>query len=146
MRTLRRIVVMGLMALALPARAQEEGDPRPADFDSRPAIDAGDAWLVLVDTGRYGESWEAAAPNFKEAIGRVKWEVAVSEAREKVGTMIKRKLRSAKSTVNPPNSPPGEYVVIQNDTVFDKRALSTETVTLMKQPDGRWRVAGYFIH
>src|SRR5262245_46931458 len=88
MRTLRRIVVMALMALALPARAQDEVDSRPPDLDSRPAIDAGDAWLLLVDTGRYGDSWEAAAPNFKDALSRVQWEVAVSEAREKVGVLV----------------------------------------------------------
>jgi len=139
MRTLRRLVMIALMALALPARAQE-------DFDSRPAIEAGDAWLALVDTERYGESWETASPSFKDAIARVPWEVAAQEAREKVGTLVKRKLRSAKSTLNPPNSPPGEYVVIQNDTVFAKRGLVMETLTLMKQPDGRWKVAGYFIH
>jgi hypothetical protein len=139
MNTLRRIVMIALMALALPARSQE-------DLDSRPAIEAGDTWLALVDTGRYGESWEAASPHFKDAVARVPWEVAAQQGREKVGTLIKRKFRSAKSTLNPPNSPPGEYVVIQNDTVYEKRGLCTETVTLMKQSDGSWKVAGYFIH
>jgi hypothetical protein len=142
MNTLRRIVVMALMALALPARAQEQQE----DFDARPATDAADRWLAMVDAGRYGESWEAASPNFQEAIKRVQWEVAVQDARGKVGTLMRRKLRSAKSTLNPPNSPPGEYVVIQNDSVFSNRQVATETVTLMKQKDGGWRVAGYFIN
>jgi hypothetical protein len=36
-------------------------------------------------------------------------------------------------------------VVIQFDTVFDKRPLSTETVTPMREPDGSWKVSGYLI-
>lgn len=142
MKAIRRIVVMALMGLALPARAQDAQE----DFDARPATDAAEAWLALVDAGRYGESWEAAAPTFKEAIARTPWEVAVQEARGKVGILVRRKLRSARSTLNPPGSPPGEYVVIQNESRFDNRPLATETVTLQKQKDGRWRVAGYFIH
>jgi hypothetical protein len=31
-------------------------------------------------------------------------------------------------------------------TNFENRPLSTETVTLMRQADGSWKVAGYFIH
>ena len=140
------LVLVLSMALAGSVARAQEPDPPPQVFDAQPALDAGDAWLALVDSGRYGESWDAAAATFKEAIGRVKWEVAIQEARGKVGTMVRRKLRSAKSAVDLPNSPPGEYVVIENHASFDNRPLATETVTLMKQKDGRWRVAGYFIH
>ena len=55
-------------------------------------------------------------------------------------------MRAAKSAVDLPNSPPGEYVVIEYQTSFQARPIATETVTLMKQKDSSWRVAGYFIH
>jgi hypothetical protein len=137
--------IFGFIVLAL-AMALTAGVARAQELDTQPALDAGDAWLALVDSGRYGESWDAAAENFKEAIGRVKWEVAVQEARDKVGGAAKRKLRAARSAIDLPNSPKGEYVVIEYETRFPMRPLATETVTLMKQKDGRWRVAGYFIH
>jgi hypothetical protein len=44
-----------------------------------------------------------------------------------------------------PGVPDGEYVVVQFDTSFEKKKTAIETVTPMKEPDGRWRVSGYFI-
>lgn len=120
------------------AVAQEE-------IDVRPASAAAESWLELLDKGHFGASWDEGSANFKEAITRVKWETSVEEARSKLGVLVKRKLRSARHARNLPNAPEGEYVVIQNDTRFESR-LVTETVTVMKQPDGSWRVAGYFIY
>ena len=39
----------------------------------------------------------------------------------------------------------GEYVVLMFNTGFDQRSAAAETVTVVKEPDGVWRVAGYFI-
>jgi hypothetical protein len=44
-----------------------------------------------------------------------------------------------------PGAPEGKYVVIQYETVFENRASAVETVTPMLDPDGVWRVSGYFI-
>ena len=121
------------------ASAQEEVDVCPASA-------AAESWLELVDAGRYGESWEQGAATFKQAIERVKWEATVQQARGMVGMLVKRKLRTARHVHNLPNAPEGEYVVIQNEARFDNRPLASETVTVMRQADGSWRVAGYFIH
>lgn len=137
MRMLWLIAGAALLAGTL-AEAQEEVDVRPASA-------AAEAWLELVDQGRYGASWDEAAITFKAAFARVKWETAAQDARNSLGPLVKRKLRGARHARNLPNAPEGEYVVIQNDTRFESR-LSTETVTLMRQPDGAWRVAGYFVH
>ena len=136
-----RFAVLVLAALigVTVAFAQEEVDVRPAST-------AAESWLELVDAGRYGASWEAGAITFKSALSRTAWETAVQQARGSVGGLIKRKIRSARHAMNLPNAPQGEYVVIQNDVNFENRPLAAETVTLMKQPDGSWRVAGYFIH
>jgi hypothetical protein len=141
MKRLMRIAAAALAAVAALACAQE-----PEEVDVRPASRAADAWLELVDTGRYGASWETAAASFKDAIERVKWEVMVDGVRGKLGVVVKRKLRTARHTRNLPNSPEGEYVVIENVTHFENRPLSTETLSLMRQKDGSWRVSGYFIH
>ena len=44
-----------------------------------------------------------------------------------------------------PDAPEGEYVVIQFDTVFENKKEAIETITPMLDPDGKWRVAVYFI-
>ena len=136
-----RFAVLVLAALigGTVALAQEEVDVRPASA-------AAESWLGLVDAGRYGESWTQGAATFKGAISRVDWETAAQQARGSVGGLVKRKIRSARHAMSLPNAPAGEYVVIQNDVAFENRPLAAETVTMMKQADGSWRVAGYFIH
>jgi hypothetical protein len=56
-----------------------------------------------------------------------------------------RTLNSATATTSPPGAPAGEYIVIKYDTTFDQKQGMVETVALIKQDDGTWRVAGYFV-
>ncbi|MGH7422575.1 MAG: DUF4019 domain-containing protein [Candidatus Methylomirabilales bacterium] len=44
-----------------------------------------------------------------------------------------------------PGAPDGHYVVIQYETSFEKKASAFETITPMREKDGKWRVAGYYI-
>jgi len=44
-----------------------------------------------------------------------------------------------------PGAPDGEYVVIQYDSSFENKTEAVETVTPMLDPDGVWRVSGYYI-
>ena len=41
------------------------------------AIQAATNWVQLVDNGKYGESWNAAAAIFKKTISRDKWQQAL---------------------------------------------------------------------
>lgn len=133
-------IAAGIFAGSRVALADE-----PPAKDLAPAMRAAEAWLALLDTGRYGESWDAAARVFQESIPRLKWEVMVQDVRENVGGLGARKLRSANYTTALPGAPEGEYVVIQYGTQFERRALSIETVSAMLGKDGTWKVSGYFI-
>ena len=119
------------------ARAEEE-------IELTPAIAAAEAWLTLVDAGRYGASWDQAAPMLQEAMSRHRWETTLPGIRDPLGQPITRKMRQALFARVLPNAPPGEYVVIQFDTRFENRPLTTEIVTPMKV-EGRWLVSGYII-
>jgi hypothetical protein len=44
-----------------------------------------------------------------------------------------------------PGGPDGTYVVIRFETVFEKKSAAVETVTPMRDPDGVFRVSGYYI-
>ena len=114
-------------------------------LDVAPAIAEASAWLAQADEGRYGECWERAAALLRERVTRADWEKLAASLRESMGPALARKMRSASVVRILPNAPEGEYVVIQYDTVFANRALATELVTPMREPDGRWRVAGYVV-
>jgi len=109
------------------------------------AVKAAESWLTLVDSGKYAESWKAAASLFREKVTAAQWEDAVRSARGPLGPVESRKLVTAKYTRTLPGAPDGEYVVIRYETTFQKKKSSVETVTPMKDNDGVWRVAGYTI-
>ena len=106
---------------------------------------AAKSWLVLVDDGKYGQSWDAAASLFKAAVTKAGWEKAVKGVRAPLGALKARKVKSATFARTLPGAPDGEYVVIQFDAQFENKAAAIETVTPMKDKDGTWRVSGYYI-
>jgi hypothetical protein len=131
------IVVVAMFCLA----------PRvPADESSvKGAQAAAEAWLAIVDSGRYSESWDEAAAFFKQSVTRLHWEEAVKKVSTPLGKLVSRALRDAQYTASIPNAPAGEYVVIRYDTNFENAKSAVETVTPMKDKDGVWRVSGYYI-
>lgn len=102
-------------------------------------------WLELVDSGRYAESWDTAAEYFKNAVEKERWEKKVAAAREPLGKVLWRKLKSKRYRTSLPGVPDGEYVVIQFRTSFANKQSTVETITPMLDKDGIWRVSGYFI-
>ncbi len=103
------------------------------------------AWLVLTDSGKYGESWDDAATLFKAAVTQPDWERMIKAVRDPLGRLESRKLQSATFTRTLPGAPDGEYVVFRYATKFAHKASAVETVTSMHDRDGYWRVSGYFI-
>jgi hypothetical protein len=104
-----------------------------------------EAWLGLVDAGRYAESWTEAAAYFKGAVDAKSWERQVGAVRTPIGKLQSRAVKSAKAATSLPGAPDGEYVVFQFDTSFERKATAVETVTVSKETDGAWRVSGYYI-
>jgi len=44
------------------------------DEAEKQALAAAESWLALVDDGKYGESWDAAAEYLKSAVGKADFE------------------------------------------------------------------------
>jgi hypothetical protein len=135
----RTLIFVGLVAalVAITARAADT----PEDLAQR----AAESWLKLTDAGDGGASWEQAAKVFKGAVTREQWTGAIAGVRPPLGKVVSRKVTSRQYTEKLPGAPDGKYVVIQYETVFENRASAVETVTPMLDPDGVWRVSGYFI-
>ncbi len=124
------------IAVAATAWAQSREDAAQAKAE---------AWLKLVDEGKYDASWDQSAGFFKRAVTRDQWRQAASAAREPLGKVRSRALKSRQHATTLPGAPDGSYVVIQYDTTFENKAAAVETITPMLDADGAWRVSGYYV-
>ncbi len=138
MKRVLPLAIAGSLLVSVCARAGES-DAVPK------AQGAAKTWLALVDSGKYGESWESASSLFRSAITKDGWAGACAKVRAPLGPLKARKLRSATYTTSLPGAPAGTYVVIQFDAQYEKAPSAVETVTPMLDKDGSWRVSGYYI-
>ena len=109
------------------------------------ALKSAKAWLVLVDSEKYEESWEEAAEYFKGAVPKEQWQQSMQSVRKPIGKNNSRKLQSKLYLTSLPGAPDGEYVVIKFDSSFENKRNALETVTPMLDKDGKWRISGYFM-
>lgn len=109
------------------------------------ALAAAQTWLAMIDSGRYADSWNEAARYFRDAVPKEQWVSQLGAVRKPLGRMLGRKVKSAQYTKTLPGAPDGEYVVIQYETSFENKKSALETITPMRDRDGRMRVSGYYI-
>jgi hypothetical protein len=106
---------------------------------------ASDAWLSMVDEGKYSKSWRNTSSYFKNVIDENQWAKTLKAVREPLGKLLSREAISRNYTKYLPGAPDGEYVVINYKTSFENKASAIETVTPSLEKDGIWRVSGYYI-
>jgi hypothetical protein len=131
---------LGLISVILVSVAYgAEANPK------KEALAAAENWLALIDKGEYAESWKEAAEYFKTAVSQDQWVNSLQAVRKPLGKLNSRTVKSKTYKTSLPGAPDGEYVVLQFTTSFENKKSALETVTPMKDKDGRWRVSGYFI-
>ncbi len=126
----------GALAVSFPAFGQ---DPRLSEAHS-----AGMAWLVLVDADDVAGTYDSAARRFHDAMPREQWGQALQAARDQFGRNLRRAIVSIQPSSGTPTTP-GEFVVMVFRSEFEKRPDAVETLTLERDADGKWRVAGYLM-
>ena len=107
------------------------------------ALTAAQQWLKLVDTGEYGDAWDACAELTRKADDKQTLVNAYNELFKPLGKLKSRDLKTNEYKTQLPRAPVGEYAVIQFSTQFTGGRV-TETVVLTREADGHWRVSGYF--
>lgn len=128
-----------------------------ADRGEGAAQGAAESWLSLVDGGDYAGAWNQAAKVLKGSARQAEWSQAVGAARNPLGRLVSRRLRSREYTEKVPSTRvvggnvytsagSGHYVVLQYDTAFAHKPAAGETVIATADPDGSWRVSGYSVH
>lgn len=113
------------------------------------------AWFGLLDAGKYQESWSAASTLFRDHLSQSRWKAKLAHARGHLGEPASRKLLLTvfAQTIADYDSAPegrwlagrqGEYVIVKFSSAYLYLNV-IETVIVMKDSDGVWRVADYYV-
>lgn len=135
---MKNLLVVLALAIVLPLGAL-------AADTSNDAMSAALAWLRLVDAGKYIESGKETSALFRKSVTPEKWELMLQVGRDPLGKLVSRTEKSRKHAKTLPGAPDGDYHVLQFSSTFEKKKEAVETITMMRESDGSWRVAGYFI-
>jgi Protein of unknown function (DUF4019) len=108
-------------------------------------VPAAQSWLKEIDSGNYASSWNDASAYFRGALTEKGWVDALNGARKPLGKLASRKLAKSQNAQSLPGAPDGNYVVMQFNTSFENKKSAMETVTFMREKDGKWKAAGYYI-
>ena len=139
------IIVAAISVSAVSCKKAEEKPSGEHDAKIIEAAAAADKWIKLVDEEKYSESWSAASALFRTALKEKAWKELVKTVREPIGKNINRTLASKDYESELPGVPDGEYVILKYRSVFEKKKNAIEVITVMKDPDGKWKGAGYTI-
>ncbi len=108
------------------------------------AADVGLAWLELIDAGEFEEGWAAGASTLQNSASPQSLEAMINAGRRAYRPLGARTLVGFSQLDNPPNAPPGDYVMLQYRTEVSGDRTIIETV-VPRQDGDAWRVAAYFI-
>lgn len=109
------------------------------------ALQVSESWLVLVDNGKYLESWEILAGLFKDSITQEEWINDLNRSRKPLGRLLERRLTNTQQAESDPDSPVGDYLIFQYESSFENKKPAVETVSVIKDPDGKLRILGYSV-
>jgi hypothetical protein len=145
-RLVSAICITVLMLYFIPLYAQEnikDGTKQKSIEDV--AVESVLEWLKIIDAGKYKEGWDICSEYLKKAVEKSDFEKSMKGALSPLGKVIKREVLSKKFFKSLPGAPDGEYVVIEFKSVFENKKEAVETITSMKEKDGKLRVGGYYI-
>lgn len=126
--------------LGLPPAAAQPGSPghERAEQSARAAAQS---WLRLVDEGDFEESWEAAAPVFRERVPQETWEERGDLLRDSIQTGVNRTRTMVEYRDSLRRITGGPFVILKFRS--SPGDLSVEETVLTARIDDAWNVAGY---
>jgi hypothetical protein len=140
MQSLSRRTVLVAAAAALASRAAF-AQAIESDKQAAGAL-AAQGWLVLLDRKDWGRAWETTGSVFRSKVPLGTWMDAIPKVRDPLGAMVERKQIETAFKTTLQGQPDGEYVTVVFQTKFTNREVA-EVLTLVHEPDGKWRVTGY---
>ena len=113
--------------------------------DVAAAIEAAERWLPLADADDVAGSLAASAAVFRAVVGEEQWRASLHRVRAALGAVVEREYATSRYTTQVPGAPDGEYVILEYATELERKKEAVETVVMMRDPDGEWRVGGWFV-
>ena len=109
----------------------------------RAALVAAAPWLLVIDEDNYDLSWDGLADYLKRSVDKEQFLSQLKTVRKIFGRLIGRTAKRTQFRASMPSAPDGSYVIIQYETQFAEKKAAVETVIMMLDKDGKWRVSGY---
>lgn len=100
-------------------------------------------WLGLLDQAQYGPSWLDSGPIMKDLISEKQWIGAMIANRRPYGSVMSRRPNGNASTTTLTYGTKGNFMIVHYQTLFSRNIQAEETVILMQNQLGQWRVISY---
>lgn len=131
---------------AAPASAAQPAAPAGAIHDpemEKAGQTAAQGWLLLLDRKDWGTAWDMSSTVFRKNVPLPAWMDGIPKVRQPFGAFIERQPAEVVYKKTLAGQPDGDYVTAIFISKFEKKADVQETVTTVRESDGRWRVTGY---
>jgi hypothetical protein len=112
----------------------------------RPLEDAKKAmekWSKIWDSGKYEESYDKLAEFTRKNLSREFWSVYWKGTRKPLGKVKSRKLISYEYVNSMQGIPDQAGMIYQFQSSFKNADNALETIALIREKDGIWRVSNY---
>ena len=127
------------LALFMPVAALAADSDQKAEGQ---ATDCAKTWLMLVDAGKYAQSWSQAASDFRKNVTADKWTETIKPVREPLGAAVWRHPSGVVMTGSDLSGRDGALVFFT--TNFANRTGVLEKL-VMAAEGGTWKVVSYTI-
>jgi Protein of unknown function (DUF4019) len=141
---------------------QDDDQARQENEAKRAAALAAGKWLEICDAGNFAKAFEETAPALAKAIDSQQWEAATSAIRTPLGRVLGRRPATIQYLQSEPTEilahmatttrvfqekkvalPYREWALLQCQARFENaRGVMIETLQLVKDDDGTWKVIG----
>jgi hypothetical protein len=98
--------------------AAVDSDAQPTLDDDKATIVAGEKWLALLDTGKFGAAWDVSSAHLKSVVTRQKWVTEIGKARKPFGKLTTRKAERFARAHSLPDAPEGDYSIVEFESKY----------------------------
>lgn len=127
---------------ALEAAPANTVDKETADKQAA-ATAVASAWLQMLDKRDWRNAWQASSQLFRSTVPINAWLEGIPKVREPLGALAERTAAEAVYKTTLEGRPDGEYVTISFIAKYANKPEAEETVTTVREADGKWRVTGF---